>query len=311
MLFMKRGLLFIIHCNFFLMGFSQTVLPLYAGAIPNSKPVKNEEKSEITSDTHVLVISHISKPELSIFLPPADKASGTAVVICPGGGYEVVAAGHEGNDVAKKLNEMGIAAFVLKYRIPSDESMVNKEIGPLQDAQRAIQLVRQNARKWHIDPTRVGIMGFSAGGHLAATAGTHFNQSMIENNDHINLRPDFMVLIYPVISFTDSIGHIGSRDHLLGKNPSAEKIVEYSNELQVSEKTPPAFLVHAGDDDVVKVQNALYFYEALQRKNIPAELHIYPKGGHGFGMNNSTTNDKWMNSLKNWFQSNGWLKRKL
>jgi acetyl esterase/lipase len=311
MLFMKKGLLFFIHAIFFLMGFSQTVLPLYSGAIPNSRPVKNEEKSEITTDTHVLVISHISKPELSIFLPAADKANGTAVVICPGGGYGVVAAGHEGSDVAKKLNEMGIAAFVLKYRIPTDESMVDKEIGPLQDAQRAIQLVRQNAKKWHVDPTRVGIMGFSAGGHLAATAGTHFKKSMIENIGNINLRPDFMVLIYPVISFTDSIGHIGSRDNLLGKNPTAEKIVEYSNELQVTEKTPPAFLVHAGDDDEVKVQNALYFYEALQRNNIPAELHIYPKGGHGFGMNNSTTKDKWMNLLKYWLQSNGWLKKSM
>jgi acetyl esterase/lipase len=306
---MKSALLFFIHCNFFLMAFSQTVLPLYPGAIPNSRPVKDEEHSEITKDTHVLIISKVSKPTLTVFLPAPEKANGTAVVICPGGSYTVVAAGHEGADVAIKFNEMGVAAFVLKYRIPSDESMIDKEIGPLQDAQRAIQMVRQNAKQWNINPGRVGIMGFSAGGHLASTAGTHFNKAVIENTGNTNLRPDFMILIYPVISFTDSIGHIGSRTSLLGKNPSPEKIVAYSNELQVTGKTPATFLVHAGNDDAVKVQNSIYFYEALQRKNIPAELHIYPKGGHGFGMNNPSTKEQWISSLKNWMDANGWLAR--
>jgi acetyl esterase/lipase len=306
---MKPFLLLFIHCNLFLMSFSQTVLPLYPGAIPNSKPAKNEEQSEITQDTHVLIISHVSQPTLTLFLPAAEKANGTAVVICPGGGYSVVAAGHEGYDVAKKFNEMGVAAFVLKYRIPSNETMIDKEIGPLQDAQRAIQLVREKAKEWNINPERVGIMGFSAGGHLASTAGTHFTKAVIENDGKINLRPDFMILVYPVISFTDSIGHIGSRDNLLGKNPSPEKIIAYSNELQVTGQTPTSFLVHAGNDDAVKVQNSIYFYEALQHKNIPAELHIYPKGGHGFGMNNPTTKDQWMLSLKNWMDANGWLKK--
>ncbi len=306
--FMKPLLLLFIHCNIFLMSFSQTVLPLYPGVIPGSKPAKNEEKSEITNDTHILIISHVSRPTITVFLPPAKKATGTAVIICPGGGYSIIAAGHEGYDVAKKFNEMGVAAFVLKYRIPDDAYMQDKETAPLQDAQRAIQLVRQKAKKWNINPARVGIMGFSAGGHLASTAGTHFNKSMIENPDGTNLRPDFMILVYAVISFTDSIGHTGSRDNLLGKNPSPEKIIEYSNELQVTGQTPPAFLVHAGDDDAVKVQNSISFYEALERRNIPAELHIYQKGGHGFGLNNPTTKDKWMKSLKNWMDSSGWLK---
>ena len=144
-------------------------------------------------------------------------------------------------------------------------------------------------------------MGFSAGGHLASTAGEqHFDKALIENKNNTSLRPDFMILIYPVISFSDSIGHGGSRDNLLGKNPSPEKIKEYSNELQVTEKTPPAFLVHAGNDDAVKVQNSIDFYEVEQKNKIPAEIHVYPKGGHGFGMNNPTTKDKWMERLKNW-----------
>jgi acetyl esterase/lipase len=306
---MKKILLIFIFCNTFLMIFSQTVMPLYKENIPNSKPVKNEEKSEYTSDSHILIISNVTQPTLTIFLPEKEKATGAAVVICPGGGYGIIAASHEGYDVAKKLNEMGVAAFVVKYRIPNDQSMINKEIGPLQDAQRAIQLVRMNAKEWSVNPDRVGIMGFSAGGHLASTAATHFNTTVIENKPNINLRPDFAILVYPVISFSDSIGHIGSRDNLIGKNPSAEKIKEYSNELQVTEKTPPSFLVHAADDDVVKVENSINFFEALQKHHVLSEMHIFPKGGHGFGMHNPTTKTQWMDLLENWMDANGWLKK--
>jgi acetyl esterase/lipase len=212
---------------------------------------------------------------------------------------------YEGWDVAKKLNEWGIAAFVLKYRMPDDNTMVNKEIGPLQDAQRAIQLVRERAAEWNINPQKIGIMGFSAGGHLASTAGTHFEKAVIENKKNISLRPDFMILLYPVISLSDSLGHIGSRDNLLGKKPAAEKIKEYSNELQVQANTPPAFLVHAGDDNAVNVKNSIAFYEAEQSNKLPAELHIYPHGGHGFGMNNKTTKDQWTDRLKNWLSGLG------
>lgn len=279
---------------------AQQSLPLYGDNIPNSRPVKDEEKSEPVKDPGQISLSHVSRPTLTVFLPPKEKASGTAVIVCPGGGYTHLAMGHEGFEVAKKLNETGVAAFVLKYRLPSDETMLNKEIGPLQDAQRAIQLVRQNARSWGVDPGRIGIMGFSAGGHLASTAGTHFNKAVIDNKDNISLRPDFMILIYPVISFTDSIAHRGSRDNLLGKNPSEEKIREYSNELQITTQTPPGFLVHAGNDGAVKVQNSLNFYEALQRNGVSGELHVYPKGGHGFGMHNPTTKDQWIERLQNW-----------
>lgn len=288
--------------------YSQEVLPLYRENIPNSKPAKDQEVTT-TRDAKHISISKISIPTLTVFLASPQTTNGTAIIICPGGGYVNNAAGHEGIEVAKTMNEMGISAFVLKYRIPNDSTMVNKEIGPLQDAQRAIQIVRQRAKEWHIDPERVGIMGFSAGGHLASTAGTHFLKAVIDNKNNINLRPDFLVLLYPVISFSDSLAHIGSRNQLIGKNPAAEKINEYSNELQVTTQTPPAFLVHAGDDKTVKVQNSIDFYLALQKNKIPAEMHIYPKGGHGFGMDNATTADKWMERLKNWLDMNGWLKK--
>ena len=285
---------------------AQEIIPLYK-QVPNSKPVANREKSELGKDG-ILRISKVSEPTLLAFLPPKEKANGTAVIICPGGGYGILAASHEGTDVAKVFNEWGVTAFVLKYRLPDDSIMQNKEIGPLQDAQRAIQLVRTDAKKWGIAANKIGIMGFSAGGHLASTAGTHFNHAVIENKKNISLRPDFMVLLYPVISFSDSLAHMGSRINLIGKDASAEKINYYSNELQVTKETPATFLVHAKDDGGVKVQNSIAFYEALQKNGVPAEIHLYEKGGHGFGMNNKTSSDKWMDWLKTWMQKNGWVK---
>jgi acetyl esterase/lipase len=285
---------------------SQTILPLYKNDIPNSKPAKDEEKSEQSNG--ILIISKISKPTISIF--PASKAiaNGTAVIIYPGGGYSVVAAGHEGSDIAKKFNEIGVTAFVVKYRIPDIETMINPEIGPLQDAQQAIKIVRERAKEYNINPDKIGIMGFSAGGHIASTAGTHFNKAVIENTNNTSLRPDFMLLIYPVISFTDSLTHMGSRDQLIGKTPSAEKIKEYSGELQVTNKTPPSFLVHASDDEAVKPQNSIVFYLALIKNKVPAEMHLYESGGHGFGLNLKNKNEHWMDRCKNWMENSGWLK---
>lgn len=278
----------------------QQVLPLYQ-QVPNSKPIVNREHMDTAKDG-IVRISKVSEPQLLIFLPKKQAKPVTAVIICPGGGYGILASSHEGTDVAKVFNEWGIAAFVLKYRLPDDSFMLNKEIGPLQDAQRAIQLVRENAKKWGVNPSAIGIMGFSAGGHLASTAGTHFDQPVIENPKGTSLRPDFMVLLYPVISFTDSLTHMGSRNNLLGKTPSAEKIKLYSNELQVGPATPPAFLVHAKDDGAVKVGNSVGFYEALRKNGVPAEIHLYEKGGHGFGMNNKTSDERWMDWLKQWME---------
>jgi acetyl esterase/lipase len=214
-----------------------------------------------------------------------------------------LAASHEGTEVAKAFNEMGITAFVLKYRLPDDSIMVDKSIGPLQDAQRAIQLVRENAQQFNVDGTKIGIMGFSAGGHLAASASTRFTEQLIQNPKQTSLRPDFSVLIYPVISFMDGITHKGSRMNLLGKIQPLETLQKFSNELLVTEQTPPAFLVHAGDDLAVPVANSISYYEALLKQKIYSNMIIYPRGGHGFGMNNKTTKDKYMLNLKNWMNS--------
>ena len=288
---------------------AQQELPLYGSQpIPNSKPGPDQETVDSSGKPVRLSYSKVSRPTLTVYLPAAGKSNGTAVIVCPGGGYSHLAMSHEGKEVAELLATWGVTAFVLKYRLPSDETMIDKTIGPLQDAQRAIQLVRQRAAEWGVDTKRVGIMGFSAGGHLASTASTHFTQTTIDNKDNISLRPDFSILLYPVISFSDSIGHRGSRDCLLGKQPSPAAIQKYSNELQVTAQTPPTFLVHAEDDKTVAVVNTLYFYEALVKAHVPAEMHVYPNGGHGFGLRNPTTGDQWPERLKNWLDANGWLK---
>ena len=282
-------------------AYAQTTINLYDGAIPNSKPYTTKElwDPQPNGDT---IVHYTSVPTLTVFLPDKKVANGTAVVICPGGGYWVTSIVKEGFAVAKEFNKWGVAAFVVKYRIPNDSSMADRKIGPLQDAQRAIQLVRMHAKEWNVDVNKVGIMGFSAGGHLASTAATHFNHSYIENPNNISLRPDFSIFLYPVISFQDSIGHIGSRDQLIGKNPDKSLLDSYSNELQVTAQTPPTFLVHSTDDDVVPVMNSIVFYESLLHYKIPAEMHIYKAGGHGYGMDNPTTKDLWMERCKTWMQ---------
>jgi acetyl esterase/lipase len=295
---------------FFLLIFNlkaQTEIPLYEGKIPHQIPTPNLEKRDSLPDG-ILRISQISQPTLRIYLPPKEKATGAAVVICPGGGYWIVAADHEGYQVAKAFNEMGVAAFVLKYRLPDAKTSAQPSLAPLQDAQQAIRLVRKRAAVWQIDVNRVGILGFSAGGHLAATAGTHFEKSYIDNPEKINLRPDFMVLIYPVIS-ADTLhgGHQGSFTALIGNPASRENELLFSNEKQVSPRTPPTFLVHADNDEGVKPENSLYFYMALRKNKVPAEMHIYQKGGHGFGLRNYANRDLWLERCKNWMDANGWL----
>jgi len=291
---MKLTFLFILISA---MATAQDSMPLYSGTVPNSIPGPDREKS-VTTDLER--ISKVRIPTLSIYLPPKEKATGEAVIICPGGGYSILAIAHEGYDVAKRFNEMGIAAFVLKYRLPDDTIMVDKKIGPLQDAQRAIQLVRENATKWNISKNKIGIMGFSAGGHLASTAGTHFDKSYISNPNKTSLRPDFMILVYPVISFSDSIGHRGSRNNLLGKDADENTIKEFSNELHVTDKTPRTFLVHAKDDKGVPYTNSTIFAEQLRKHKVPVEVYLYDAGGHGFGLNNKTSNVKWMDLVEKW-----------
>ena len=285
---------------------AQTVIPLYKGKVPNSIEHSEQEVKNV-NDAGQIRYSKVTQPTLEIHLPEAGKANGTAIVIIPGGGYGIVSYTNEGTDIAREFNKMGIAAFILKYRLPSDKIMADKTIGPLQDAQQAIKTVRVRAKEWGVDTAKVGIIGFSAGGHLASTAGTHFTKSVIDNKEKINLRPDFMILMYPVISLTEELMHKGSRDNLIGSNPSIQLTSLYSNNTQVTEKTPPTILIHAGDDKTVKVENSLRFYESLLKCGVPAEMHIYPKGGHGFGVNNRTTPDKWTERVENWLKSGNFI----
>jgi acetyl esterase/lipase len=279
---------------------SITEMLLYEGAIPNEKAAENLEK--ITLKDGVFRIAEVSKPTLTRFSPI--NPNGKSVIICPGGGYSILASGHEGVDVAKVLNELGVTAFVLKYRIPSDRTAIDKSIAPLQDAQQAIRLVRKNAQKWGFKADKIGIMGFSAGGHLAATATTHFAEKAdLSSQDTTSVRPDFSILIYPVISFDSTITHKGSRNNLIGEKPTAEMTRKFSNELQITPQTPPTFLVHAGDDGAVPVENSIRFYQNCIKNKVPAEMHLYAKGGHGFGMNNKTTEDKWMERLAVWLKT--------
>jgi acetyl esterase/lipase len=287
---------------------AQKVMPLYSGAIPNAVPNTMKEES-LQWDGKFGGYKSVSKPTLQVFLPPKNTATGAAVVICPGGGYMVEAYADEGITIANTFTKHGVAAFVLKYRLPSDSIMEDKSIGPLQDAQQAIKLVRQHANEWGVDTAKVGIMGFSAGGHLAASAGTHFDSSFIPNAEQVNLRPSFMVLIYPVISLTDKLTHTSSRRALLGNNPSAEKINFLSAEMQVTANTPPTWLTQTTDDKIVDVENSIVFYEALKAHNIQAEMHIYPKGDHGFVLHLPT--EQWMHPLFEWMKANNWIKQRI
>lgn len=282
---------------------AQEPIPLYE-VVPNSKPATVEEKAETAADG-ITRISNVSTPEMFIYKP--QQPNGTAVLICPGGGYRILAISHEGHDVAKALNQWGITAFVLKYRLPDSKAMLNKSIAPLQDAERAMQIIRQNAKKWNINPKKIGVMGFSAGGHVAASLSTRYSERLIENPGRVSFRPDFSVLVYPVVSFTDSLTHMGSRDNLIGKNPSEYLVRKYSNEFGVNKKTPPAFLVHAKDDNAVPIGNSLVYYRALQSFKIPSEIRYFEKGGHGFGMHNKKESGDWMEDLLLWLKATRFL----
>ena len=284
---------------------AQQDMLLYNGVIPGAKvPPTTYREESITGEDGVLRISKVTSPEMIAYLPK--KPNGTAVIICPGGGYEILSLVQEGVKVAEKLNEIGVAAFVLKYRLPSDLIMVDKTMGPLQDALQAMYLVRKNASLWGINPAKIGIMGFSAGGHLAASVSVHYNDLKVQNQEQISLRPDFSILIYPVISF-GTVTHAGSVKNLLGENPTAAQRSYFSSQNYVNGQTPPAFLVHANNDASVPVKNSILYNEALAKFKVPAEMHIYPAGGHGFGLQNKTTKDDWFERLKNWMESNQWL----
>ncbi|MGV3762910.1 alpha/beta hydrolase [Parapedobacter sp.] len=281
-------------------AYSQKELALYDMEVPNSKAF-SMDYVQTTDDNGITRVTGVTNPTLIAYFPPEGVVNtGKAVIICPGGGYAILAISHEGLDVARLLAAQGISAFVLKYRLPKDEIMVDKRIGPLQDAQRAIQLVRERASEWGISENQIGIAGFSAGGHLAATLSTHYKDAVIANPKHTSLRPDFSLLVYPVISMQAQLTHGGSRKNLLGDHPSQDDIVLFSNEGQVTADTPPAFLVHAEDDTAVPIANSEAYVAALRKHVVAAKLLTYPEGGHGFGLNNKTTADKWFDHFLDW-----------
>ncbi len=277
-------------------------LPLYPKGVPNSKPTP---ATYVEKDGKGWAYS-VSIPTLKPYLPEKGKANGVAIIIFPGGGYSGLSMDNEGSSIAKAFNKIGVTAFVVKYRLPSDSIMVDKSIGPLQDAQQAVLMVRKYASEWGIKENKIGIIGFSAGGHLASTAGTHFNKLVIDDKDNISVRPDFMILLYPVISF-GPMAHVGSRENLIGKTPGSDQVTLYSNETQITPNTPPTLLVHAEDDDVVPVQNSLMFYDGLLKSKVKAEMHIFEAGGHGFGLNNPKSKDKWIDWAKNWLEENAFI----
>jgi acetyl esterase/lipase len=264
--------------------FSQEIIPLYsAGKVPNA--------------------TNGDIPTLTVYKPQAGKSNGKGIIICSGGAYAGVADEVEGIPTAKKLTAAGITCFLVQYRVPNSTKMTNKEIVPVTDAQRAIQYVREHAKEFNIDKNKLGIMGFSAGGHLVSTLCTHLDDVYIENPKHINLKPDFMVLVYPVISFTDSLTHLFSRMQLIGPKITSERVQYYSNEFHISASTPPTFIVHAMDDNEVDVKNSLYFYAELLQHHVPAKIFLYAKGKHAFGAYNKQATVQWVSSCIKWINS--------
>ncbi len=270
---------------------------------PNGAPDSNgmTKPEEIYEGKRV---RNVSEAELYVYLPKKEINTGAAIVICPGGGYMIEAMDHEGYDMASWLAEQGIAGIVLKYRLPYGHYQI-----PLKDAQRALRMVRQKASEWNIDPMKVGIAGSSAGGHLASTAGTKFDLGKADSTDPVekfSCRPDFMLLLYPVITMDEEYGHMGSRNNLLGANSKWELAEKYSNERQVTAQTPPTFLILADDDNGVPPRNSIEFYMALKKYKIPAEMHIFRDGGHGFGMNKKNLPiDQWPNLFAQWMKAQG------
>lgn len=266
---------------------------------PNGAPgaIDDPEYQEFPGEDKPHCIHQVFDPTISVYLPQQGKRNGTAVIICPGGGYRRVCMG---SSIAEWFNSMGVAGIVLKYRLPSDRIMEDKSVGPLQDVQEAIRMVRRRAKEWDINPEKVGVLGTSAGGHLVSTAATLYNYKVYEPGDSISARPDFAIMGYPVIAVS------GGR--LLKADADSAQMKQFSTHLQVTPDTPPSFLFHAANDPVVPVQHSLLFFEAMKKNGVPCELHIFETGGHGFGMGqDGGTKSTWPGTVKIWMEEHGWL----
>ena len=272
--------------------------PLWSNGLPDVIEISEKIEERATDRTNRWITS-ICEPTISIHRANGSKS---AIVICPGGGYSGLAYDKEGHDIARWLNSLGVTGVVLKYRV--------KDYGqpaPGQDAQRAIALVRSRAEELELDPKQIGIMGFSAGGHVASTAGTRFCEFELDKKS-FSSRPDFLILVYPVISMEKTVTHLGSRNGLLGTDPSAELVKEFSNDLHVTKDTPPTFLVHSADDRAVPIANSMRMLRALQKAGIPSESAFYEKGGHGFGLvTEEIPASEWPSRCKAWLRNRGML----
>lgn len=299
------------YLSFILVFFSFCVsaqlkkIPIYNDEIPCDSSLPVQEVSNTIS-----IKERISTPQLWYYPTDQNTQNLPAVLILPGGGYRTLSFKNEGTDVAEWLNTLGISAFVLMYRTPYWESTPCKKEIPLSDAKQAMRIIRLHASAWNINPSQIGVLGFSAGGHLASTLSTQFDYGK-NTSDKIKTfssRPDFSVLVYPVISMQDAYTHKGSRHSLLGNNPTNEEIIAYSNELQVKADTPPAILIHASNDLAVIPENSIVYYKALLKKNIPAALHIWEDGGHGFGLYREKGSVKyWPDTVREWLVQRGIL----
>ncbi len=281
---------------------AQQVITLYTGTAPFSLPVEdNESSAKSTSGNGRFFVTNVTRPTLTVYLPKKSNASGTAVIICPGGGYNRLSIEDGGYEAAKVLADAGIAAFVLKYRTQRDSAYTDYRNVPFSDLKQATAIVYNNAAKWHIDTAHIGILGFSAGGHLTTMAATTFEIR----------KPAFTILAYPIISFMDSLTSktSGSRGNLLGKNISLEDKIKYSPELHITNATPPAFIIHAEDDKTALVGNSITYYNALLAKQITAQLILYKKGGHGFALYNKEEDKYWMPDALKWLAINGFYKQ--
>lgn len=278
-------------------------IPLWGNEIPNYQQTDEEY---VIDQLEVLKIRKVIEPELEVFLPSKKMRNGQAVIICPGGGYAIMNWDWEGTDIAKWFNSQGIVAVVLKYRLPLSKSNIVSYKSPILDAQRAVRLVRHKADEWGIDKSRIGVMGFSAGGHLASTLAAHYDHSYAEPTDDIDqlsARPDYTILVYPVVTFKDDYTDEGSRRRLLNGNLDATLINHFSSELHVNGDTPPTFIMHSTDDKIVPVQNSLQFYEALVKHDVETEMHMYPLGGHGYALaRDNNYLSTWTSLLEAWLK---------
>jgi len=280
---------------------SQKTIRIYEGDAPYNKPVSIKEEIKAASATSSATITKITIPKLEFY--KTDKGENApCVIICPGGGYKREAYDHEGIKAAQWLNKIGISAFVLKYRLPDTALVTNAQWIPLMDAQQAINLIRTRSSEFNIDPTKVGIMGFSAGGHLAGLASNLFTLPQIKASPEM-VRPDFSILIYAVTTMVESYGHAGSRTELLGSSPSEDLMKQFSLELRAHSNTPPTLIIQAADDKTVNIKNCYAYSEALQKLDVPVTTIVLPKGGHGFGFTPNRQPNQWFNYIQVWLNA--------